>query len=115
MFSVLKSIFLRISQAISRDFSTGRIIVKTMAFGSGADASKLTQLATLGGGDFSTAVCRILVQMFPLLYIFIFMDVHKLHIRTVLIQIFYCYRQIIPHVIVTKQKKKSLMAWKDIK
>jgi hypothetical protein len=46
-------------QAIAQDFSTGRIVVKTMAFGSGADASKLKQLAKLGGGEFSTAVCHL--------------------------------------------------------
>jgi hypothetical protein len=33
-----------------------------MAFGSDADVAKLRQLATLGGGDFSAAVCRIPVQ-----------------------------------------------------
>jgi hypothetical protein len=45
------------SQAIAQDFSAGRIVIKTMAFGSSADASKLKQLAKLGGGEFSAAVC----------------------------------------------------------
>ncbi len=47
--------FLNFIQAIAQDFSTN-IIVKTMAFGSGADVAKLKKLATLGGGEFSVAV-----------------------------------------------------------
>jgi hypothetical protein len=46
---------LDVLQAIAQDFST-QIIVKTMAFGSDADVTKLKKLATLGGGEFSAAV-----------------------------------------------------------
>jgi hypothetical protein len=64
-FQELSCNFIDIFQAIAQSFSTGRIVVKTMAFGSGADASKLRQLATLGGGEFSAAVRLISAELFP--------------------------------------------------
>ena len=45
-------------QVISTSFRD-KITIKTMAFGTDADIPKLTRLATVGGGEFSEAVCII--------------------------------------------------------